>query len=426
LTEVRGNFIVKKMSSHLELSLVNFKRGSLVAVEGQAGADRFFIIRQGRARIFRETEMRPGEGGGVRGPGDFFAVVSALSGHNHIESAEALTDLDLIAVRRDQYGEFIHAHPRVAMKINMDFSRRLRYLDKALSRLAPGSTEDEEPAQLVRVGDFYARQGKASLARYAYRRYLECCPGGRLAGAARERLEKMASGGSGGNSGAGSGVPGMEAVLPGGESGEPSRVYPRNSLLFAEGEPGEELFIIQKGAVKLSKIVDNHEVLIAVLRGGDIFGEMALIEKKPRAANAAAHEDCMVTVINRDNFARMIREQPQIIARLGILQAERIWYIYRRLSAAMIKDPLGRLYNILLIHLERSRVDLSEDRSFVFNLGPRELCDIAGFSWAEGEPLIRRLLENKKLSLVKDRFFALDVAEIARRGQWQGRQAALR
>ena len=50
-------------------------------------------------------------------------------------------------------------------------------------------------------------------------------------------------------------------------------------MIFSEHEPGEDLYIIQQGKVKITKIINNQEVLLAVLQPGDIFGEMALLEK---------------------------------------------------------------------------------------------------------------------------------------------------
>jgi CRP-like cAMP-binding protein len=183
-------------------------------------------------------------------------------------------------------------------------------------------------------------------------------------------------------------------------------------MLFAEGEPGDEFYIILKGAVKISKIENNQEVLLAVLRGGDIFGEMAMLERKPRTANAVAHEDCVVMVVNGGNFERTVREQPQIVARLTILQAERLWFIYQQLGAVLMKDPLGRMYEMLKIHLERNRVDLKSNGFYLFGFGPRELAGMAGLSPAESRPVLERFLGDKHISLVKDQIFADDLSEI--------------
>ncbi|MDR2618230.1 MAG: cyclic nucleotide-binding domain-containing protein, partial [Treponema sp.] len=95
------------MAGQLVLSFVNFKKDSYIVVEGKQNADRFFIIRQGKVRVFKEVEVVEEEGGNVLGPGDFFGVVSTMSSHSHIETAQALTDVTLISVQKDQYGQLI-------------------------------------------------------------------------------------------------------------------------------------------------------------------------------------------------------------------------------------------------------------------------------------------------------------------------------
>jgi CRP-like cAMP-binding protein len=197
-----------------------------------------------------------------------------------------------------------------------------------------------------------------------------------------------------------------------------NRTYLKDSMLFSEGEPGDELFIIQKGSVKITKIVDNNEVLLAVLKSGDIFGEMALLEAKPRAANAVAYEDCMVLTVNRANFQRMITTQPQIIARLTILLSERIWFIYKQLANTLITDPMGRMYDALLIQLEKNRVPLTASHMYVFDFGPKELINMVGLSKSDGSLVLRKFLENKKLQIKNDKICTLEISDILKQCEY--------
>ncbi|MCC6747642.1 MAG: cyclic nucleotide-binding domain-containing protein [Deltaproteobacteria bacterium] len=74
--------------------------------------------------------------------------------------------------------------------------------------------------------------------------------------------------------------------------------YPRNAHVFQEGEPGQELFVVLKGAVRISRQVPGMgEEALAVLRPGAAFGEMALIDASPRSADALAHEACELYVL---------------------------------------------------------------------------------------------------------------------------------
>jgi CRP-like cAMP-binding protein len=197
-----------------------------------------------------------------------------------------------------------------------------------------------------------------------------------------------------------------------------NRTYPKDAMLFSEGEPGDELYIIQRGSVKIAKIVDNNEVLLAVLKAGDIFGEMALLEAKPRAASAVAYEDSTVLAVNRVNFERMIGTQPQIIARLTILLAERIWFIYKQLANTLISDPLGRMYDALLIQLEKNREATNEGNPYVFDFGPKELIKMVGIPQEDAAFILHKMLENRRIRVVKDKIHVADVSEIARQTEF--------
>src|SRR5690606_2363410 len=105
------------MSNPLQLSMVSFTKDAYIIVEGKQNANQFYIIRQGKVHVSKEVEVVAEEGGNVLGPGDFFGVVSTMSGHSHIETARALTDVSMISVTRDNYSTLIERNTPVAMKI---------------------------------------------------------------------------------------------------------------------------------------------------------------------------------------------------------------------------------------------------------------------------------------------------------------------
>jgi CRP-like cAMP-binding protein len=73
--------------------------------------------------------------------------------------------------------------------------------------------------------------------------------------------------------------------------------------IFQYGDPGDKLFIIVEGKVRISREVSGMgEEALAVLGPGEIFGEMALLDESPRSADARAHERCRLLVITKDAF----------------------------------------------------------------------------------------------------------------------------
>jgi CRP-like cAMP-binding protein len=393
------------MEEQLVLSGVRFPKGSYIIIpESSRIADRFFIIREGKVHISREMQIVAEEQGDILGPGDFFGVVSTMAAFSHIETARAMTDVVLISVRQDQFGQLIQNNVAVAIKILLQFSRRMRHLNEALTMLTLKKSDDSNAAHLIDVAAYYAKQRRYKQAYYAYHRYITCCPNGEHVSLAREHIQKISAN--------------VTDVKLNFEATEMNRAYKKDDMIFAEGEPGEEFFIIKSGSVKITKITNNSEILLAVLKAGDIFGEMALLESKPRTACAIAYEDCGLMVVNRKNFDQMIKTQPQLIARLTTMLAERIWLSYKQLVNTRITDPLGRMFDTLLMQIEKKRIDSTARIPFVFDFGSTELINMVGFSQNDGTIAIQKLLQNKYVEIVHEKLCVTDVSEFFRQASY--------
>jgi CRP-like cAMP-binding protein len=73
--------------------------------------------------------------------------------------------------------------------------------------------------------------------------------------------------------------------------------------LFQYGDPGDKLYIILEGKVRISReVAGMGEEALAVLGPGEVFGEMSLLDESPRSAGALAHERCRLLVITKDAF----------------------------------------------------------------------------------------------------------------------------
>jgi CRP-like cAMP-binding protein len=409
------------MDNPLQLTLVNFKKGAYIIVEGKQNADHFYIIRSGKVRLSKEVSIVQEEESDVLNPGDFFGVVSTMSNHSHIETAQALTDVSLIQVHRDQYGLLIEKNAPVALKIIQGFSKRMRHLDNALTKLTlKNSAETEDPNHLFQVAEYYLKQSKYNQAFYSYYQYIKNVPNGSNVAAAKERMMKI--------------KPYAKVAYLDPPQNEFNRVYPKDTMIFSEGQPGNELYIIQKGSVKISKIVDDKEVLLAMLKPGDIFGEMALLDNKARSASADAYEDTELLVVNRANFQQMITKQPQLITRLTTLLADRIWLIYKQLANTTMETLTGRLYDAILIQLEKSRVPIREGQSHQLTFGVQELLKMIGVSPSEGNSALKELLKDTNIKVSDNKILIQDTMSIEKQVKFyrkmdklnQSRQAAKR
>ena len=391
------------MTEQLQLTFTKFLKDAYILVEGDKEADSFFIIREGKVHISREVQVVAEERGNVLGPGDFFAVVSTMSGHSQIETARAITDVVLISIHRDQFSQLIKNNAPVAKKILLQFSKRMRYLNDSLTRITLKKNADVNVEHLFAVAEYYNRQKQFNPAYYAYSQYLHHCPDGDNARMAQEHLRRITSY--------------AKAARMENKTDEMIRMYPKEAMIFAEGEPGEEIFVIKNGLVKIAKVVDDGEMVLAILKAGDIFGEMALLDSSPRNANAMAFEDCQLMVVNKDNFQQMITTQPQLISRLTTILAERIWLAYKQLANTRIFDPLGRMYDMLYIQLEKKRVDFNTKRTYL-DFGIKELIGMIGLPPNEGSAEIQKLLQNRYIEIVQNKICIDNVLEFSRQAMY--------
>jgi len=114
----------------------------------------------------------------------------------------------------------------------------------------------------------------------------------------------------------------------------------------------------------------------------------------------------------------MIKTQPQLVSRLTTLLADRIWLIYKHLANTLISDPLGRMYDALLIQLEKNRVPLDGSRAYTFDFGPRELAGMVGLHIKDVNMIMRKMFENGMINIKGDKLHTASVREILKQTEF--------
>lgn len=391
-----------------QFKVENYLANSFIIVEGKKNSNNFYIIRTGKVKVTKENPVIGEPPYTILGPGDFFGVVSCMSGHARIETTIALENVSLISVENPLFGLLIQKNPTVAMKIIRFFSRKLRSFDKAITDLTFKKTINEDPSELFNIAEYYLKKKSYKHAVYAYQKYIQFCPNCNHRDHAMHRLKALKS-------------PFKATNL---NNGKMTRSYNDNEMIFSEYEPGNELFIIQTGKVKITKIV-NEEVLLAVLSPGDIFGEMALLDNKPRSASAITFGNASLLAINKSNFEDMVKAQPQLASKLITLLSERIWTAYRQLENLMITDQLGRIYDTLLIQIEKSKIVITSKQNHNFEFGTKELINMVGLPPEKGDIVMVQLLEDKIIKLQGGKIICTNLEELEKTVHMYKKKSAL-
>ena len=101
------------------------------------------------------------------------------------------------------------------------------------------------------------------------------------------------------------------------DGGIPDKKFvPKGDAVLREGDPGEAAFLVESGVIGIFKTVEGEEIQLATMAGGELFGEMAIIDGSPRMAHAVALEDSVVISIPRAGIETMLAKQAPLVKTL--------------------------------------------------------------------------------------------------------------
>jgi CRP/FNR family cyclic AMP-dependent transcriptional regulator len=127
------------------------------------------------------------------------------------------------------------------------------------------------------------------------------------------------------------------------------RTYKKESIVLFENEEGAALFIIAKGAVKISRFGnDSKEVIFAVLHESDIFGEMSLLDEDERSATVTAIEDSQIFSIKRDDFLELLKKNHEVVVALLKVLSQRLRSADMKIKALSMHDAEGKIAAVLI------------------------------------------------------------------------------
>jgi CRP-like cAMP-binding protein len=147
------------------------------------------------------------------------------------------------------------------------------------------------------------------------------------------------------------------------------RELPKGTVLFREGDPGKEMFVIQSGQVAISKRVRDVEKVLATLGPGEFFGEMAIISNTPRTATATVASDARCLVIDPKTFEAMIRGNAEIAVRMIKKLAARLQEADAQIENLLLRDAQSRVVHYLAHAAETRGKQVPEGYKLELSIG---------------------------------------------------------
>jgi len=151
------------------------------------------------------------------------------------------------------------------------------------------------------------------------------------------------------------------------------RAYERDSIIFNEGDSGNEMFYVLSGRVCLEKVFCQVKKVLAEMEAGQYFGEMAALINVRRSATARALEDCHLAVIDGNTFSNLVRESRDI----GIVMLKEFSRQLKNSNTAL--DELTNLWTrmVIVIHfMDHAPVNIEEQLSRLALLTQKESAEI--------------------------------------------------
>jgi CRP-like cAMP-binding protein len=123
----------------------------------------------------------------------------------------------------------------------------------------------------------------------------------------------------------------------------------RRQVIYLPGDPGQAVFFVNGGRVKISKVTrDGKELTLAYRGPGEVFGELVMIDGGPREEMAEAMENALITELERSEFERLVQKEGMIGFRLAKVIAQRRREVENKIEQLIFKDVNAKLAELLL------------------------------------------------------------------------------
>ena len=363
----------------------------MIWIENSKAMPYFFIVKSGQLK--QSQKIMYEEEGIILNPGDTFGLIACFTGQDYLNRLVALTDSVVIMIEKENIIPFLSKKHDIFMKIVSDYSNRLRLINKKLFSLCSSSIYTELPEKLLEIADYYRKKYDKRNYVYALTKYLEITDDDQHREKVQGQLDALKK---------------SETVRVRKPEKIGSRaVYKPGDIIFLEQERGGEFYLIERGRVKISHIDRNKEFIVAILKEGEIFGEMAILNQVCRNATATAFEETRLLVLSKENFLNTLGTK--ILQKVFTSLAQRMWYSYRRALNLSYKNPVTRLYDCLDFII-KSKGGRKQSTSYYHDISMTDLRVMTNTSDVDDE-LLKEFLNDKNMRLS---YGSISIANLAK------------
>ncbi len=193
---------------------------------------------------------------------------------------------------------------------------------------------------------------------------------------------------------------------------------PKGEALFNEGDPGDRMYVILDGKVKLGQTSsDGRESLLGVLGPGEMFGELSMFDPGLRTSTATALTDCLVLGIGNEQLRPWLAGRPEVAASLLQALARRLRRTNEAMADLVFSDVPGRVAKALMELGEKFGTVTPEGLMVTHDMTQEELAQLVGASRETVNKALADFAQRGWIRLETRQVLILDVERLGRRAR---------
>ena len=397
---------------------VQYTKGSIIYFAGDRD-ERIYILQKGLV-ILTSTDIETGAPVTEQvKTGEFFGVKSSLGHFPREETATVLQDTIAITMSLQEFETIFSSNKEVILKMLRVFSGQLRQIHKKTESILKQKVNENQADGMFSVAKSFYQDEQYRACCDVCIKYLTHYPTApdkdsvaKIYADAKLRADKLKNRRPVAATPASAEGALKQFSLPAFDRF--AKKYEPEQVIISEFEPGNSFYLIQSGEVQLVKCVNGTKKNLDILKPGEFFGEMAILDNSPRSATCMAIGPVECLEFNKENFALLITGNPQLALILLKLFCKRIYDQKRRLRILTIKDLPARIADVFLMYDEMNPVGNPIEHTRKFNVTVADIAHWAGLTPEVTRDEINKYVEKRKLEVYDNYMIVTNIADMKR------------
>ena len=415
-----GYPIIKARGKTVMPKAVTYSKGSIIYFANDKD-ERIYILQKGCVVITTtdvETNLPVTE---QIKTGEFFGVKSALGHFPREETATVIVDSVCVSMTVQEIETLFSTNKQVIMKMLRVFSNQLRAVHKKTEEILNKGVDINQQSGMLSVAQaFFADESWRSCADVCIN-YLKRYPNAlnkesvaKMYTTANAHAQKQSLAAFADQNVDASTTEHALKLFELPAFSRFAKKYEPGQVIITEFEPGDSFYLIQSGNVQLVKCVNGQKKNLDILKPGEFFGEMAILDNSPRSATCVAAGSVQCLEFNKANFELLITGNPQIALILLKLFCKRIYDQKRRFKILVINDLPARIADVFCMFDEMTPVANPNDKQRRFNLTVQDIAHWAGLSLDVTRDEVNKYAISHKIEIYDNNIVVNNIVDMKR------------